>query len=324
MLYLNESDINNLGITWNELVTVIEKSVACMAVNDFAQPIKPYLRYRDLKNRIIAMPAFIGGEIEMSGIKWIASFPDNIKNNLPRAHSVVILNNASTGEPLSIINTALLSILRTSAVSGALIKAYDNTRTLKGIKIGIVGWGPIGQYHFKMVNDLLGDKIEKVYIYDIKPLGENVIDSSLKDKIEIVDSWEKTYIDADIFMTCTVSKEPYIDLPPKKGSLQLNVSLRDYKTDILDYVKNALIVDDWDEVCREKTDIEHMHIEKGLKQEDSKSIIDVVCNDFLTTLKEEDVIMFNPMGMATFDIALGGFFYNKAKEMNIGKALETL
>lgn len=46
------------------------------------------------------MPAFVGGEINASGIKWIASFPDNIHKGKKRANCVVILNSVQTGEPI--------------------------------------------------------------------------------------------------------------------------------------------------------------------------------------------------------------------------------
>ena len=126
MLYLNEDHIIEIGINWNKTIDVIEDAVECIASNDFAQPIKPYLRYHDLKNRIIAMPAFTGGNINTSGIKWIASFPDNINIGIPRAHSAVILNNAETGQPNALLNTALASIIRTVSVSGLIIKYFTN------------------------------------------------------------------------------------------------------------------------------------------------------------------------------------------------------
>ncbi len=322
MIYLNEKNINEIGVDWNDIVTTIEEATKCLANKDFAQPIKPYLRYRDLKNRIIAMPSFVGGNINKSGIKWIASFPDNVKNNIPRAHSVVVLNNADTGVPEAIINTAKLSILRTAGVTGAIIRAYNNIKPLKDFNVGIIGWGPIGQHHFKMVTDLLGDKISKIFLYDLKPIDINSIDSKYKEKVQVVHCWQDAYKDTDIFMTCTVSKEPYIDIKPKKGSLHLNVSLRDYKTDIYEHVKGNIIVDDWEEVCREKTDIEMLHFEKGLEKEDTKSIVDVLCNNCLKNYSEDDVIMFNPMGMATFDIALANYYLNKAIKFNVGNKLD--
>ena len=53
MIYLNEENLKQIGINWNETIEVIEDAVMCLNNKDFSQPIKPYLRYRDLKNRII-------------------------------------------------------------------------------------------------------------------------------------------------------------------------------------------------------------------------------------------------------------------------------
>ncbi len=321
MLYLNENHLHEVGIQWQSLVDVIEEAVRCLGRQDFAQPIKPYLRYRDLKNRIIAMPAFIGGEFDIAGIKWIASFPDNIHKGIPRAHSVVILNRAETGQPVAIINTALLSILRTAAVTGLMIRYFNRLRPLKNAKLAVIGWGPIGQYHLRMALDLLGDKISRIFLYDLRPIDKTSIDFIPQDKVVVAENWQQAYMDTDVFITATVSKAPYIDKPPKKGSLQLNISLRDYKTDMFDYVKNSIIVDNWEEICREKTDIEMMHLEKGLQMEQTKSIIDMVVDHCMKDYPPDAPIMFNPMGMAVFDMAVGAYYFKEAQKKGIGQEL---
>lgn len=321
MLYLNEKDLLKIGIDWNKTIDVIELAVKCLNQKDFAQPIKPYLRYRNPINRIIAMPAFVGGDIDLAGIKWIASFPENIHNNIPRAHSVVVLNKSATGEPLCIINTALLSIIRTSSVTGLMIRHFLKARPLDAINIGIIGWGPIGQHHYKMCTELLGDRIKSIRLFDLRKIDPDTISGALKPKTQVAGSWQEAYRDTDIFITCTVSKAPYIDEKPKPGSLQANVSLRDFQTGIYDHTR-AIIVDDWEEVCREKTDIEMMHLEKGLKEEDSRSIADVVCNNALAEYPKDESIMFNPMGMAVFDIATGRYYLDRARELIVGRELE--
>jgi N-[(2S)-2-amino-2-carboxyethyl]-L-glutamate dehydrogenase len=318
MLYLNEEDLKVTGINWNETINVIENTVKCLARKDYSQPVKPYLRYRNFKNRIIAMPAFVGGDINIAGIKWIASFPDNIKKGIPRAHSIVILNNSDTGQPIAIINTALLSIIRTASVSGLMVRCYDNYKNLEKINVGITGFGPIGQYHLKMITSLIGDKISKIFLYDINDIDTSLIQPEIKDRVTITNCWEDAYLESDIFMTCTVSKAPYIDRHPKAGSLHLNVSLRDYKTDASDWFKGSIIVDDWIEVCRENTDIEMMHIEKGLKEQDTNSIVDVVVGNCLTLYDYKTPILFNPMGMAIFDNSIGNYYYQEALNNQLG------
>lgn len=323
MKYLNEKDLKQIGIDWQKTVDVIDNAVRCLYDGDTAQPIKPYLRYGNFKNRIIAMPAFVGGKFNISGIKWIASFPDNIQKAIPRAHSVVILNDADTGQPVAIINTSLLSVIRTASVSGLMMKYWKKERNLDKFTLGIVGWGPIGQHHLKMFLSIYGDSISKIYLYDKRPvINKDDIMYSNKEKIVIADSWEQAYENADVFVTCTVSNERYIDKKPKEGSLQLNVSLRDYKLEVFDYIKDAIIVDDWEEVCRQNTDIEFMHKEKNLNEDMVKTIVDVVCNDYLKTIKKEQCIMFNPMGMGIFDIAIGKYYLDTANKKDVGKVLE--
>lgn len=323
MIYLNEKDIENLGIDWFGCMDTIEGTVKCLSSSDIVQPIKPYLRFKDLKNRIIAMPAYIGGKFDIAGIKWIASFPDNIKKNISRASSVLVLNDSNTGAVVSIINTNLLSVIRTVSVSALVLRYFFTFRQKINLTVGIIGWGPIGQNHFKMCEEAFGNKISKIILYDIKDIKRRTIQSKGK-KIDIViaKDWIEAYKQSDIVITCTVSNGAYIDRKPKSGALLLNVSLRDYKVDIFEYIKDSIIVDDWDEVCREKTDIEYFYKEKGLQKENTKSIVDVVINNCFRLYDINMPIMFNPMGMAIFDIAIAKYYLELAKKNNIGLLLE--
>lgn len=320
MLYLNTKDIETLGVSWVETIDVIEQAVRTMHTNDFAQPIKPYLFYRDMRNRIIAMPAFIGNSIDMAGIKWIASFPGNRLHGLPRAHSVTILNESDTGRPLAIFNTSLVSSLRTASVSGLVIREFDKVRPFQDSTVGIVGFGPIGQCHLDMVEQVIGDRVKKVILYDIAGIKMEQVPKNMRERTVIAHSWEEAYLEADLFITCTVSSKGYIDKPPKPNALLLNVSLRDFTPNMLDYTR-SIIVDDWDEVCRENTDIEWMHLERGLQKEDTYSLVDVVCNQAIRKFPTEEAVMFHPMGMAVFDIATAVYYFRLAQSRGVGTYL---
>lgn len=317
MLYIKEEHLLELGIDWQKAVSTIADAVYCLGNKEYEQPIKPYLRYGDRKNRIIAMPAYIGGGFYMAGIKWIASFPANVGKGLPRAHSVVILNEADTGMPVAIFNTALLSIIRTAAVSGLILTKYLETTNKETFQVGISGWGPIGQYHFQMAKELLGPRLDKCLVYDVQ--DTRLHDLASNEKIKKASSWQEAYRNADIFITCTVSAEPYIDLPPLTDSLHLNVSLRDYKPEMLSHFKGNIIVDDWDEICRENTDIERMHLYQGLQKEDTLPLPEIY-RDW-EKIKMGSPVFFNPMGMAVFDIALATCYYRQANERHVGMAI---
>lgn len=313
MEYINDEDIIESSINWQETVDVVEQAVICLRNNDYVQPIKPYLRYKNPENRIIAMPAFLGGDFNIAGIKWIASFPDNINKGIPRAHCVVILNEADSGIPICVFDSIMVSVIRTASVSGVILKRFVLSRNKKinSYIVGIIGWGPIGQNHLKMCDALIGQNVQEYRIYDIRNISLDSIPEYIKDKVKIVSNWQDAYKECDIVMTCTVSKERYIDEKPKCGALLLNISLRDYKPTVYKYVQKGIIVDDWDEVCRENTDIECFYRQNGLKKEETKNLVDIVCRNMLDNVSDEENIMFNPMGMAVFDMAISKYYYSK-------------
>lgn len=315
MLYLNDEHIDACALSWNDLANVIEESVAALSKGDYHQPIKPYLRFGEAVNRIIAMPAYLGGSFDAAGIKWIASFPKNIEKGIKRAHSVTILNDALSGRPVATFNTARISGIRTAAVTAYITRWYMQQRNLPRIKVGMTGFGPIGQLHLDMMAGLYGDRIECYRIFDLRPIPSEKMPTKYPFPVEVVSSWQEAYVDTDVFITCTVSSAPYVDKPPKPGSLLNNVSLRDFKASMRKYVQ-VMLVDDWDEICRENTDVEMMHIAEGLNREDTIDLASLPAANLHLGVK--DTVMFNPMGLAIFDIAIAKRYFDIATQKQIG------
>ncbi|MDF2837812.1 MAG: ornithine cyclodeaminase [Paenibacillus sp.] len=364
MLYLGEEHLRAIGESWRDWVDRIKLAVRIMDQGDYAQPLKPYLRYGDPANRIIAMPAYIGGSVGTAGLKWIASFPGNRKLGLPRAHSVTILNDAHTGAPKAIVNTPLVSAVRTAAVSGLMLREWlgrrllDQTRedTEVGLRIGIIGHGPIGRMHQSMCQSLFGEHIDHIMLYDIQGIKSRSIEScphrdeNTRDEdigggaqdgarqvpcqggpssaqrkrsrhaavpIRVAGSWQELYRSCNVIITCTVSPERYIDIPPAPGTLLLDVSLRDYGLEALRGIR-SVVVDDWTEVCRENTDIELLHREAGLTEDRTATLRDIVCRDAMARFPSREPLLFCPMGMASFDVAIADWYVSQAEVLGIG------
>jgi N-[(2S)-2-amino-2-carboxyethyl]-L-glutamate dehydrogenase len=313
MKYINERILSELGADWNALINTIEEATVALKEKQISQPIKPYLRFNNPVNRIIAMPAFVGGDFKAAGIKWIASFPDNIKRSIKRAHAVMILNDVETGIPTTLVNTALISGIRTASVSGLILKKYIESNNIKDVNCGIIGFGPIGQLHFEMLEGLLGDKMKHVFVYDLNEINKDLI-SRYGKKIAVCDNWREVYEKSSILITCTVSSDRYIDMKPKKGGVYLNVSLRDFQTDFVKDI-DVNVVDSWEEICRENTDIENAHKQFGLAKKDVFEITDVLKKDVMSALETKS-FMFNPMGMAIYDIAIAKYYSDLAERKN--------
>ena len=65
-----------------------------------------------------------------------------------------------------------------------------------------------------------------------------------------------------------------------------------------------------------------MHLNRGLMEQDTKSIVDVVGHNCMADYPAEEAVMFNPMGMAIFDIATGKYYRERAMVMGLGRGLE--
>ncbi len=323
MLYLNESHIRSVKLRWENIISEIDSAIDLLKLGSYAQPLKLYLRYKDPRNRIIAMPAYVGGEANTAGLKWIASFPDNIHTGNARANSIIVLNDSDTGCPYSIINSASVSAIRTAGVSACLLQKYieNSTKPEQVYTVGIVGLGPIGVFHLNMLNELFSRSISKILLYDISSeKSDRIAGEQRRVKTAACDSFEYLYQNADILITCTVSDKRYIDMPPRKGCFYLNISLRDFSPSFLKNV-DCILVDDWDEVCRENTDIEQAHKINGLEKKD---VFDLrqVDDLFLQPQVYSGSLMFNPMGMAVFDLVIGKYYYKLARAQNLGMQLD--
>ena len=85
-----------------------------------------------------AMPAR-GGDLAI--LKWISSFPSNPGRGLPTVLGVLVVSDATTSEPLAIMDAGAVTALRTGAVAAVAADALA-----AGARVGIVGSGLHGAW----------------------------------------------------------------------------------------------------------------------------------------------------------------------------------
>src|SRR5687768_11709714 len=85
-----------------------------------------------------AMPAR-GGDLAI--LKWISSFPSNPQRGLPTVIGLLIVSDATTSEPLAVLDAGAVTALRTGAVAAVAAEALAGGRSA-----GIVGCGVNGSW----------------------------------------------------------------------------------------------------------------------------------------------------------------------------------
>src|SRR3954467_14536152 len=129
-LYLSQEDVVAAGgLEMAAIVDVIERAFRVKAGGHVFMPPKVMIVWSDepgteeKHGRIMAMPAYVGGEFDVAGLKWIPSVPDNpARRGLPRANALVLLSDRETGLPLAVMDGTVVSAMRTGAVTGVAVR----------------------------------------------------------------------------------------------------------------------------------------------------------------------------------------------------------
>ena len=115
-----------------------------------------------------AMPALLRGSVagegaagrgtgdgreDLIGVKWIVGFPHNPAVGLPTYHALVILNDATTGLPLAVMDAGTITAHRTAAGSGAAIALFGPKSG--GATVALLGAGVQARGHLPVIGRLL-------------------------------------------------------------------------------------------------------------------------------------------------------------------------
>src|SRR5437667_3071911 len=240
-----------------ECIQIVREAYLAHAHGHSVNPDSYFLKFPDRPDcRIIALPAYLGNNFGVAGLKWIASYPANIQRGFPRASAVLVLNNSETGYPLAILESSIISAARTAA-SAVLAAHWLSGQSCRAHSLGIVGTGFIARY----VYDLLVDKgwaIEEVRLYDRSPVeSEKFRDSVCRLEqhraVTVVPDVAQLVTACDLILFTTVASTPHIADATlfEHNPVVLHISLRDLAPGIL--LNSQNVVDDVEHVMKAKT-----------------------------------------------------------------------
>ncbi len=277
-----------------------------------------------VKERIIALPAYLGGEAELAGIKWISSFPGNHDIGISRASAIMVMNSLSTGRPEVILEGSLISAARTAAsaaLAADVLHAPGRIDTL-----GIVGCGLINREIVRFVASL-GRGIGRVIAYDVAAehaarFGGAIAPSVVGVPFEVCGSVEDVLRRASVTSFATTAVEPTVhDLSMcGPGSTILHISLRDLVPDVVLGVDN--VVDDVDHAVRAQTSLHLAEQKVGHRDFVRATLAEVLNGSKPARRRPDDVCVFSPFGLGVLDLAVAGLVIRQAASQGRGVRVE--
>ena len=289
--------------------------------------------------RFMAMPAYLGGNYQMAGMKWYGSNVENKQKGLPRSILMMMLNDKDTGAPLALMSANLVSAYRTGGIPGVGAKylAKKDSKVVSIIGPGVMGKTSLAAFVSVCPN------LDTVKIKGRSQRSLDAFTGFIREElpqikhIEIWDSVEEAVRDSDIISFTTTVKDdvssfPYINGDwVKKGALISMPSAARFDDEFLTSCKlvvdNSKLYEAWEEeypyptypqmqiIGTKFTDLKH---EGKIKEEDIIDLADIIENRHPGRENDEEVIVYSVGGMPVEDIAWGGTVYRNAKKLGIG------
>lgn len=297
-----------------KLVTeIVEAAYVAHGTGKTVNPPSYFLQFPDRPTaRIIALPASLGGDDGVDGLKWISSFPENVSSGLPRASAVLILNDPRTGYPYACLESSIISASRTAA-SAAL--AADRLTRGRGrpAKVGFVGTGLIARYlHTYLAGT--GWSFDEVGVHDLS--GEHAAGfadyldrSGESGRVTVHDSVDDLIRNSDLVVFATVAGAPHITDPDlfAHHPLVLHVALRDLAPEII--LDSVNYVDDVEHCLKANTSPHLAEQLTGNRDFLDGTLYDVMTGD--ATVPSDRTVIFSPFGLGVLDLAVSAHVYDQ-------------
>ena len=309
-----------------EIIAIVEAAYKVHSAGDSSLPNSLFLQFpNNERNRIIALPAYLGQQFNVAGMKWVSSFPGNLDKGLNRAAAVIIMNSAETGRPEVIMEGSLISAKRTAA-SAALAARCIHVGSAPET-IGILGCGPI---NFEVIRFLsvVFPKIDRLQVFDLdasraRQFKENCAELNSGWRVDVVAESRQVFQDSNIVSVATTAIRPHIfDVSAcPAGSTILHVSLRDFSPEVILSVDN--VVDHTDHVCRAQTSVHLAEQIAGNRDFIRCTLADIANGVAASKSSHDAVTIFSPFGLGVLDMAVATLATDVANERGFGNLIES-
>lgn len=324
MLLLSREDIKKV-FTIQDAIEADKKAFRLVVEGKCEAPLRTNIQAPKYEHHFLFMPAYVE-EMDTASLKIINIFPRNIDRGIPSSPAQILLIDGQTGVVTAVLDGTYVTQLRTGAASGAAFDVLAKKKCRYGALIGTGGQAPT-----QLEAMLAARKLEEVKVYDLnlertKEFAERM-QTELGDygaKITAAQSSDEAIENADLIITVTPSSKPVFDGNKVKtgatiscvGSYQHHMQEMDPK--ILPRA-SKIYFDSEEAVLSESGDI-LIPLEEGIitKEDFTGDLGNVITGKLTGRESDDEIIVFETVGVATQDLVAAKEIYEKAVNAGIG------
>jgi ornithine cyclodeaminase len=188
-----------------------------------------------------ALPARVGGEVAAAGLKWTAHRPPT-DDGAPAILSMTIVNDLLSGRPVGIVESALLTAMRTAAVSALVLELAAST-TLR--RVALFGAGTQARTHLRMLFEMF-PRLEEVFVWNRTGAhAERMVEAERSRapwRLTVAPDIATALVGADAAITCTNADTPILGADAiVPGRIVLQIGYHEVSFDAIDRADAVLL-----------------------------------------------------------------------------------
>ena len=313
-LFLNESEVAQL-LPMTECIDALEEAFAHAGAGQV--DIKPRSRIRMPGGFFHFMAAADAGH-QVFGYKAYPSFAGG-------ARMLVMLYDYASGALLSCMEASGLGQIRTGAASGLATRWMARA---DADSVGIVGSGFQARSQLEAVCAVRD--IKRVKVYSRRPERREQFAQRMGERLNLeitpVDSAQECLSEVAVAIAITSARDPVLEGDWLAPGTHINAAGGNHwirrEVDEAAVLRSAVIaVDDLDQAKIECGDLIWPESRGEFRWDMVCELQDIIAGRVIGRPDEQDITLFESMGVALEDIAAAQLVYRKAKEQGIGQEL---
>ena len=324
MLLLTEKEIKSV-VSMRDIVEADKLAFQMIASGDVDVPLRAQIKAPKYDGTFLFMPSYAADE-DAAAVKIISVFPHNPEMGLEACPAQVLLLDGKTGYITALLDGSTVTRMRTGAASGA---AFD-ILAKKDCKVGaLIGTG--GQAPEQLEAMLCVRQLEKVWVYSRNRERLEAFCRKMQEelghygaRILPAESADEAVADADLVITVTTSSVPVFDGTKIKPGCTIScVGTYEPEKHELDPAvlprASKIICDYKDAVLSESGDLLIPLADGIIKNEDIQgSLGDVIDGRIAGRENDDEIIVFESVGVASQDLVAAKLIYEKALAAGAG------
>jgi len=319
VLVLSREDIASV-LEMDDVIDAVERAFVDFAKGRAKMPPRSIMDFPENDGWVGIMSAAIetAGSI---GTKVVTVFKNNARKSMPTTMATILLNDASTGEPLAIMEAGLITAMRTGAASAIATKYLARKDSHV---VGLFGAGIQAKYQLFGVSRVR--KVGNVKQYTPtkarqKKFAEEM-EKEIGAKIQIVGNPKEAVQNSDIVITATTSPTPVFNGKWVSDGTHINAigahtkDTRELDTTLIEKAK--IVVDLREAALKEAGEIVIPKAE-GKKLNIYAELSELVSGKKKGRTSDSEVTVYKGCGIALEDLAVAKLAYDLATKKALGK-----